>query len=440
MKKQLCTFTKIVCFIFIFLCLYRFVDIVFVPKRTDGITTMQGIYAQPKNSVDVLFLGSSLSGMDIDEEVLWKEYGIAGYNLWGSVQPLWNSYYFLKEALKYQKPKLVVLEIYAASFLFSRSDNSRRIVNTRGMRFSWNQIEAVLESTSRRKVPFLLAGLPHYHNRYTELSVNDYMHFTWSKDKAVDKGSSVRYTDFIRDLPDITSVMEISEMHPKAEKYLRKIIELCEKHAIPIVLLKNPSASRETEQPYYNYAKNIADEYGISFLNTNLYDSEINLKANDFFDNAHLNTRGSRKITQFIAAYIKEHYTIPDRRGDVRYSSWEENAQRMEDAYIKLITNKGDYVYELKRNERVVYILSTGSSIFDKNEYTTSNANDIISYTKTDKIYIYCKEHLVAEIAESLTENGCISIVYNPYNDTCTDIAVIQDSDNITHIRPKPYH
>lgn len=79
-------------------------------KRTDGVTTMQGLYAQKDNTVDVLLLGSSHAGMNLDASVLWSEYGIASYCPWGSIQPFWNSYYSLIEALKTQNPKVVVLK------------------------------------------------------------------------------------------------------------------------------------------------------------------------------------------------------------------------------------------------------------------------------------------------------------------------------------------
>ena len=87
---------------------------VLVMKRVDGVLTMQNFYAQPDGTVDVLLVGNSHSGINIDTATLWTEYGISAYDLWGGVQPLWNSYHFIVEALKYQTPKLVVLEVTAA--------------------------------------------------------------------------------------------------------------------------------------------------------------------------------------------------------------------------------------------------------------------------------------------------------------------------------------
>ena len=61
-----------------------------IMKREDGIVTMQNFYAQEDNTVDVLILGSSHAGTNIDLETLWNEYGYSAYSLWGS-SPLASS-------------------------------------------------------------------------------------------------------------------------------------------------------------------------------------------------------------------------------------------------------------------------------------------------------------------------------------------------------------
>ena len=63
--------------------------------------------------MDVLVLGSSHAFENINTGTLWDEYGMASYVLGGSRQPsLEYIYYYLKEALKTQRPELIVLEGY----------------------------------------------------------------------------------------------------------------------------------------------------------------------------------------------------------------------------------------------------------------------------------------------------------------------------------------
>ena len=94
-------------------------------KYEDGIYGMETMYRLEDNSIDVLALGSSHSFVDINPSVLYREYGIAGFDLGGSRQPFWNSYYYLKEALKTQKPEVIILEAYAAVLVSSMGWRAR---------------------------------------------------------------------------------------------------------------------------------------------------------------------------------------------------------------------------------------------------------------------------------------------------------------------------
>lgn len=51
--------------------------------------------------------------------------------------------------------------------------------------------------------------------------------------------------------------------------------------------------------------------------------------ATDLADHAHVNTAGAQKISTDLAAYLAEHYGMPDKRGDAAYAAWDE-AARME--------------------------------------------------------------------------------------------------------------
>ena len=83
---------------------------IFSLKQEDGILPMEVFYEQEPGSIDVMFYGSSHTYSDINPAVLWEEAGIPSYDLAGSLQPLWNTYYYMKESLKYQRPKVMVVE------------------------------------------------------------------------------------------------------------------------------------------------------------------------------------------------------------------------------------------------------------------------------------------------------------------------------------------
>ena len=78
-------------------------------------STFCEFYQLEKNSVDVLFLGSSHAVTAFDPCVLYENWGLTSYNLGSEQQSLLISYYWLKEALRYQmyEPYLIQLGFIA---------------------------------------------------------------------------------------------------------------------------------------------------------------------------------------------------------------------------------------------------------------------------------------------------------------------------------------
>ena len=105
-------------------------------KHEDGIRPMEIFYEQEAGSIDVMFYGSSHTYSDINPAVLWREEGIASFDLAGSLQPLWNTYYYMKESLKYQRPKVMVVELVRAIEDREYIEEARTVINTFGMKLS----------------------------------------------------------------------------------------------------------------------------------------------------------------------------------------------------------------------------------------------------------------------------------------------------------------
>ena len=206
---------------------------VLVMKRVDGVLTMQNFYAQPDGTVDVLLVGNSHSGINIDTATLWTEYGISAYDLWGGVQPLWNSYHFIVEALKYQTPKLVVLEVTAAISDYEYSEEQNQIKNTAGMKLSANKLEAVKVSAPKDRWLNLLLGFPLYHGRFDELTEKDFSQFPWSAGLENFKGSYLLYGTGNYELESAAGVTARRDIMDKELEYLNKIITLCRERGIP---------------------------------------------------------------------------------------------------------------------------------------------------------------------------------------------------------------
>lgn len=334
-----------------------YIDRVLRLKRVDGILTMQDFYAQPEGSVDVLLIGNSHSGINIDTATLWNNYGISVYNLWGGVQPLWNSYYFLVEALKYQRPQVVVLEVTATTADYEYSEEQNQLKNTAGMKLSKTKLEAVKVSAPKDRWVDLFLSLPLYHGRFDEVEEKDFQNFPWSDGLENFKGSYLLYGTGNYRFESAEGVTVSREIADKSREYLLRCIKLCEEENLPLLLLKTPALERTSEQEIYNTVAEIGDVHSLPFINMNLMDDEVGITADDWSLDRHMNGEGARKVANWLGKYLTENYSLTDHRGDEAYVSWDVNAHKVNDDYLASITDAEDYFSELKKDGNTVLVI-----------------------------------------------------------------------------------
>lgn len=312
--------TKIVSFIGILIILISIYHQVFCFKYTDGIYQMKKFYEEEKDSIDIVFLGSSHMFCNVSPSVLWKEYGIAGYDLCGSGQPIWNSYYYMKEALKTQKPSLFVLDCYMAVWLDKDYMEEGRIIqNNYGMNFSKDKINSIKASAPKETWTNYLLEYPTYHRRYMDLTKQDFISYydTDFADINMWKGQGLLTDINSQEKPQIEITENVAEISEKNETYLRKIIELSKEEKIPLVLIVVPYVVNMQDMERYNHVKEIADEYGIDFINFNYYYEDMRLDFSmDYRDRVHMNYMGSEKFTRYLVDYLKKDFAMKDHRDE----------------------------------------------------------------------------------------------------------------------------
>ncbi len=371
---------KIIAILLIFTLALSSVFSVLSFKYGDGIMGIKYLYKQDNDSVDVLVLGSSHAFENVNTGVLYDSYGMAAYVLAGSVQPYWNTYYYLMEALKTQTPKLIVLDAFGSTFNDEYSDNSRIIKNTLGIRDIAIRYKALKVSSPKDKFYDYLLSYRLWHSRYTEFGASDFPQYYKRPFWYYYKGFGVNFTTKSQNKPDPDKITTETPLFPKSEEYYRKIIELCKQENIPLLIVKSPYILNEDSMKKYNMSKKIADEYGVPFINFNSskYYNSMKLDfSKDFADINHLNYMGNVKYTKALAEEIKKRFDIPDRKGQQEYESWEMHSKdvlgRTENQYLKNENNVGAYFEKLKK-ERYVITIATISD--------------------TDKILGKCKESL----------------------------------------------
>ncbi|MBR4151297.1 MAG: hypothetical protein IKR08_07995, partial [Firmicutes bacterium] len=108
---------------------------------------------------------------------------------------------------------------------------------------------------------------------------------------------------------------EVAQIGPISMDYLQRIVALCEEKGVDLLLVAVPFGDdyddeyKGKRQQTVNAAEKWANEKGIPFLNMPYMNDLTGLDMKtDFADRAHLNESGNRKITDFLANYIKENY------------------------------------------------------------------------------------------------------------------------------------
>lgn len=304
-------------------------------KSDHGVNQQQGLYWQPKNTVDVAMMGTSHVHCNINTALLWEKYGIAAYDYSGAEQPLWMTYHFLKELYKYQDPKVVVLDLFAPARFKEDYQYDWISENIYGMRFSLNKLQMLAVSVEPQKLHEYFPSFAVYHGRYGELEADDFQNFFWnSREKESFKGFTPYWKREPQKRPEIsTESMDTSGdgmkgLTEKSEKYLRKIIAFMKNKEGKLVLIAAPYIMSGEDQIVYGRIAEIAAQEGIIFINYNEYYQEIGLDfEQDFNDSSHLNYWGSCKFTDYLGSFLASDDSIPDRRGQEGYASWEDNVQ-----------------------------------------------------------------------------------------------------------------
>lgn len=277
--------------------------------------TFKGFYEQKKDSIDLIFLGSSHGACAFDPEVM-DEYGINSYNLSCEQQNLFTTYYWLKEALKTQKPQTVVIDIY---MLYLFDDEVMQATNANKthkafdfMRMSPNKLSACFNAKKvDDELTFASMLLPNtlYHTRWKEISQKD---FTLSFAEGSDflRGYYPMYNQGVEGYEpmDIDYEGELCEPNPVMLEYLFKIMKLCEDKGIKLVLVSTPTSLETNGQHLMMWSL-------ASFFGTNVDFYDFNTKevyrdcGYDFVvdnnDDDHANVNGAKKITAYLAEKIQ---------------------------------------------------------------------------------------------------------------------------------------
>ncbi len=304
-------------FLLVLALVYGAVDTVLKIKTSD-MRSMVMLQKVKPGTVDVVFVGSSHAGLNINNRQIWDETGIPTFNLWGGMQPIWNSYFYLKECIEKQQPKVAMVDVFmcGSSAEFSAKDVALKHVSSmpRGL----NRVKMAFESFDKwQDAVEALWGMPYYHSRYDELEANDFHGLYGWDDEIIPTVQPNTDYIFPIEVLDGNAAYEPLALTPKSEKYLRKIVDLCRASDVELVLMVAPFRATEEEYRRYLRVEEIARELDVPFLNFFRTWQETDIDpAKDYSSGGHFNNVGIEKYTRLMEDYLLENFQLADRRSD----------------------------------------------------------------------------------------------------------------------------
>lgn len=319
-------------FIIIGLILLYILNIILLPEwvTNEGATlSTRGIYEEEKNSLDVVFVGSSNIYNGISPLEIWEETGIPSYSYGSPEQKIWLSYYAIKEVLAYQKPKIIMLDVNEAfSNDYLEEDNIRKLLDN--MKFGKAKLEAINDKMLNYDSELsYIFPIIRYHTRWNSLTKKDFQRLFLDY-KSTYKGYvlSKQVTPFEGNTNYLEYTEKTDQIQEVSKKYLDKIVELCQEKGTELILIDMPSPHSWT-YPRHKAISDYAESKEVEFLELNCVD-EIGIDwSKDTPDGGwHLNVNGASKVSKYIAKYLQENYNLTDYRENPNYSEWNNDLEK----------------------------------------------------------------------------------------------------------------
>lgn len=301
------------------------------PAHTDYGSTWEAYLAEPRDSIDVLFLGSSYAYCDWNPGAMYAESGLTGYVMGGSEQVPAITYWYLKEALRTQSPSVVVME--ATSLFFDRYQNYTQI-NLGYMPWGWNRVQAILECAEPEKKLGLFWDLYFYHDRWKELTPGDVKKVILPAGADDLKGHTAvdQVFEQTADGPFLSGMRQTEEVYEQNIADFARIARLCREEGIDLIVTINPTYSQYTPQVYDRLKADVEANPGVRFVNWANSFAAMGLDpAVHLYDGGHLNQAGARIFSAYTGQYLRGLGYAPRVQTEENRAAWERTAEHWKD-------------------------------------------------------------------------------------------------------------
>lgn len=317
-----------------------------------------GFYSERDNSFDVICIGGSAAFVYYAPLKSWEDHGIVSYDYAAdTIQPeLYKM--MIKEVLKTQSPKLIIVDARAFQYrdkdnLDSQPPSEASYRNTlTGMRLSRNKIDFINQYVGTqigdKKLSYYFDLIKNHDNIIYAFDIKNLkMMLGKYKDPYngfyfVAKVKKINQYDFQTD--------EKKAVSSDTEAILMDLLDYMDSTGIDYLFTVSPYAEKKEHKMTFNYISEIIVKRGYRFIDCNEYTEQMGLDySTDLYNDNHVNIIGAEKYTDFLNQYILDNYPIPNRKDDANYSfmnaylsDWEKHVKETKTKIMKKIESKND--------------------------------------------------------------------------------------------------
>ncbi len=336
-----------VTFVVIFVILLTMITYMMRPSG-DTKNRFMGFYAEPRNSLDVIMIGSSPTYSSCVMPELYGEYGIKAYPLASNVQRPMAGKYLVREADKTQSPQLYMFEMR----MYTGTEESLTINMgytrevTDNMKYSFNRIACInamvhrdVNSEDGKKYTYYFDIFKYHSNWISLINLDQVTSLTYVKK---DPYKGYKITDKVGpvDTPSIMTDPAPAELDPYQAKALYDLLDELDRQEADALFYLAPYDMPPEDAGKFETIKNIVESRGYDWLDMNHHYDEIGMDfSRDFSDyGIHTNAIGARKCTIFLGEYLRDHYDLPDHLADdAADESWDAAYANWQDEYEKAV-------------------------------------------------------------------------------------------------------
>lgn len=402
----------------IVLCIFimKILNYVYVNDCSNGSASweravMKEFYAQEEN-IDCLYLGSSHVYTDIIPARIDEINKKNNFNLSTSSQPYMASYYLLKEALKYNNPEHIYLEMYyMIPYNFGDLDSAQV------MTMNWNVLYQMPLSLNKLDYMFHLSNKKY--GMMTFFPIRQFAEHTFDVayiKSVLEQKKTENYRNCIHIRDGRAPLFEkgfcttLDYMEPgtfkgnpsaipdfgfdaNSEKYLNKIIRLCQKENIDLTLFASPMPDFRiccmgNYDQYIAKINELAETYSLHYYDFNLCSPKyLDLQSDtNFIDYDHLSYNGAILFTDVLGEVLLDELEGNPIPEDMFYSSYDEKMQQIDQRIFGLdiqqdntqesktyMLHSVDNLAETEAEFRVTKIPTGESQTITVQEWSTQN-------------------------------------------------------------------